>query len=100
MPWSTTRAKSTSHASLGVKCELILKGLRLYYGVERHLCVNFTNEDRVVCIHSYPCKRLSRDERDHIQRFKSSVWETRVDDEALVSILFQDGEDYGPSFEL
>ena len=55
----------------GVKCEHILKGLRQPCGAER------TNEDRVVCIHVYPCERVSSGERDQIQCFSKAVFGIR-----------------------
>ena len=78
---------------MGSRANNFFKGLRQSYGVERQQNVDTTNEDRVVCIRVHPSKGLARGERDQIQRFKSCVWDTCVDDEPLVSILFPDGKD-------
>ena len=88
MPWSTTRA---NQPPMQVRTQS-LKAFRKSNGVERHLYVDTTDEDCVVCIHDHSCERLSRGERDGIWGFKSCVCDTCVDDEALVAILFPDGK--------
>ena len=76
-----------------VKCERVLKRLPQPCGVERHLYINTTDEDRVVCIYVHPCEVLARGQRGRDRRLESSIWDARADNEALVSIPVPDSKD-------
>ena len=67
--------------------------VRQPHGVERHPHIHTTDEDGSFVSIMHTGEGLSRGERDRIRRLESSVWDARIDDEALVSILFPDSED-------